>query len=331
VVRVPDISRFNTPNTSIFNTPNTTSLQTPGLATLTSLANPYGTYTNPYLNTEPGIAATLEGTGDLVSAQGKWFLDVQRANVLQVKYHQARLETIRKQDQESRWEKDNTPTALDDRHRALLQQLSRSLNDPPRGDIYSGQALNVLLDAASKLDPKSSAAPASMDRGLLGHLNLTNGKGHAGIFRDQGRLAWPQELLTSTYQDERHLLDASLPVALRQAAKGKLDGRTLDDLNRSTQALRQRLKSRVADTTPASFMEAGRFLNYLDEGLRLLSEPRASEQLAANLGDKDMSIGQVVQYMRDNALRFAPAMTGDEPAYVAMHRALVGYHNGAGQ
>jgi len=320
MVRVTDISRLNGPNIASF--------QTPGTANFSSLANPYGIYSNPYLTTEPGIAATLQGTGDLMTAQGKWFLDVQRANLLQDKYRQVRMETVRKQGEEVRWEKDNTPSAEDDRHRALQQQLGRSLNDPPRGDIYSGQALNVLLDAVSKLDATVGTAPASIDRGVLGHLNLTSGKGHAGIFRNQGRLDWPQELLASSYQDERKLLDANLPVALRQVVNGTVGPRMFEDLNRLTQALRQKLKARIAEIAPASFVEAGRFLNYLEEGLRLLSQPKAGEQLAANLGDKDMSIGQVVQHMRDNALRFAPAMTGDEPAYVAMHRALVGYHNG---
>jgi hypothetical protein len=325
---VPDISRFNTPNNAIFNTPNTASFQTPGAASLSTLANPYGIYSNPYLTTEPGIAGILEGTADITSAEGKWFNDVQRASALQEKYRQASLETIRKQDEENRWEKDNTPTAEDDRHRAIQQQLSRSLNDPPRGDIYSGQALNILLDAAAKLDSGAGAAPASLDRGVLGHLNLTSGKGHAGIFRNQGRLDWPQELLACDYQDERKLVDAGIPIALRQIAKGTSDLRTLDDLNRLTQAMRQKLKARITEIAPASFMEAGRFLTFLEEGLRLLSQPKAGVQLAVGLGDKGMNIGQVVQYMRDNALRFAPAMTGDEPAYVAMHRALVGYHNG---
>jgi hypothetical protein len=320
MVRVPDISQFNTPNFASF--------RTPGTANLSSLANPYGIYSNPYLTTEPGLGATLRGTADITSAQGKWFNDVQQANLLQEKYHQARLETLRKQEDESRWERDNTPSAEDDRHRALQQQLSRSLNDPPRGDIHSGQALNVLLDAASKPNQGISVSPAPIDRGVLGHLNLTNGKGHAGIFRNQGRLEWPQELQTSTYQDERKLLDASIPVALREVVNGTVNPRTLEDLNRLTLALRQKLKARVAEIAPSSFVEAGRFLDYLEEGLRLLNQPKAVEQLAATLGDKDMSIGQVVQYMRDNALRFAPAMTGDEPAYVAMHRALVGYHSG---
>jgi hypothetical protein len=334
MVRVPDLAGFNTPNFASLTTPNTVSLQTPGTAILTSLANPYGIYSNPYLNTEPALGATLQGTGDLMTAQGKWSLDVQRANALEEKYRQVRMETVRKQGEEDRFEKDNTPSAEDERRRALEQQLSRSLNDPPRGDIYSGQALNVLLDAASKFDPTGGQAPAggqsatSIDRGLLGRLNLTKGKGHAGIFRNQGRLDWPQELMASTYLDERKLLDGSIPVALRETAHRTLDPRTLDDLNRWTQALRQKLKSRVAEIAPASFMEAGRFLTHLEEGLRLLSQPQAGEQLAANLGDKDMSIGQVVPYMRDNALRFAPAMSGDEPAYVAMHRALVGYHIG---
>jgi hypothetical protein len=326
---VPDITQLNTPGSPVFNTPYTAKLQTPGTAGLSTFANPYGIYSNPYLTTEPGISGTLQGTADIISAQGKWFNDVQRANGLQEKYRQASIETVRKQDEENRWENDNTPTAEDDRHRALQQQLSRSLNDPPRGDIYSGQALNVLVDAASKLNPTITGSPASIDRAVLGHLNLTNGKGHAGIFRNQSRLDWPQELLTSTYQDERQLVDASIPIALRQTGNGGSDPRTLDELNHSTQALRQKLKGRVAEITPASFVEAGRFLTYLEEGLRLLSQPKAGEQLAASLGDKDMSIGQVVQYMRDKALRFAPAMTGDEPAYVAMHRALVGYHNGA--
>jgi hypothetical protein len=42
-------------------------------------------------------------------------------------------------------------------------------------------------------------------------------------------------------------------------------------------------------------------------------------------------VGELVQQMTREGLRFAPAVSGDEPYYTSLHRALVDYDMGMAQ
>ena len=72
------------------------------------------------------------------------------------------------------------------------------------------------------------------------------------------------------------------------------------------------------------------FLHHLseDDAVTVLRQPDAGDYLP---GGKNAvragSVQDLVKSMAERGLRFAPAVTGDEKAYGALHRGLAAYYN----
>jgi hypothetical protein len=266
-------------------------------------SNPYGDSTNPY---------NLSGNDSPDSSS----VDTQSSAL--------RQEKVRKV-----YQRALTPTVEEERQRSLREQLSRSLHHPPANEIWSGQALNTLVaDLAVKLGPAAEGPGASipLDSGILRHLNLTvsPGDGNPGLFKDEGRLSWPPTLRDNLYRANRDLLNDLAPVLYAQAVAGRVDSGTLQQMNQTAQQLRRQVAGKIRDMTPAQYSEARRFLVDLEDGLKLLGRPDARTYLAAGAAE-GTTVGQLVKHLVRNGWSFAPAVAGDEAAYVAVHRALVAY------
>src|SRR5262249_6240238 len=155
-------------------------------------ASPYSGYdNNPYSGYgyyESPIGGYMRGTADIMSAQGRWFKDVQTALQMKERFKQDQLATRRQKLDEYLYEREKMPTAEDDRQRALPLQITRSLNNPPMADILSGQAANYVLVDIRKNDSKKGSRPAiPLDEDLLRHVNLTPGTGNPGLLKNDGR------------------------------------------------------------------------------------------------------------------------------------------------
>jgi hypothetical protein len=293
--------------------------------------NMYGNnsgYYPPYGYYESDIGGFMRGTADIITAQGTWFKDVQNALTLKEKFKQEQLATRRKKLEEYLYERERTPTAEDERQRQLQMQISRSLNDPPTSEIWSGQALNNIIADIRKVEDKNPNRPSvSIDDDVLRHLNLSPGIGNPGLLRNEGRLHWPLTLQGDDFKSQRELLNSLAPEAVRQAVNGRVDPGSLKDMVDSVAKMRQTLAANIRDLTPNQFIEANRFLSQFDDALKILGRPDAGDLIRPQLAGKSTSVADLLKYMGDKGLVFAPAVTGDESAYGAIHRALVAYDN----
>ena len=86
-----------------------------------------------------------------------------------------------------------------------------------------------------------------------------------------------------------------------------------------------RLTDNINEMTPAQYIEAKRFLNQVNEALTALGSPDVAKYFNGDYDAKGMSLGELVRHMTKNELLFAPALEGDEIAYLALHHALVLY------
>jgi hypothetical protein len=206
----------------------------------------------------------------------------------------------------------------------------RSLNNPTMADILSGQAPNYVLADIRKNGPKKDVGPAiPLDEDLLRHVNLTPGAGNPGLLKNDGRITWPLALQSDDYRSERELLNSLAPEAIRQAVNGRVDPGVLNDMNTGLGKLRDKLTAKIRDITPNDYIEASRFLGYFADALKLLARPDAGDLFSSRFASKGMTVEALVKYMSDKGLTFAPAVTGDESAYQALHRALVTYDVGS--
>src|SRR5262245_21680067 len=296
-----------------------------GLSTLHA-SSPYdGSTGDPY-------GGYLHGAADVIGSQGRLLVSQQQALLSAGSVSQARLETRRREFDEWLYERANRPTREDDRDRVQQQELRRSRNDPPLTEIYSAKPLNDLLMELQKLHGRGvQPTEVVLAEEVVRQVDVTTGKGggHAGILKDDGRLAWPVALRTYLAREQRQRVEDLVQEAISQAKNGRQAAAALRDLDQTFRQLNQDLREAVRDIPPGQFIEAKRFLRHLDDALRVLQQPDAANHFNGKYTARGKSVAELVQHMTKEGLRFAPAVAGDEAAYIALHRALVAYETQA--
>jgi hypothetical protein len=206
--------------------------------------------------------------------------------------------------------------------------VRRSRNDPPVTEIWSGKALNDLLLAIQQQQAKGLRGPAiPLEEDVLKNINVTSGanSGSLGLFRDNGQLHWPLELTRPEYEPERRRLDELAARAYKQATNGAVDANVLREMANIVDSLQTRLRRSVADSSPSDYIKAKRYLNDLDSAIKVLEDPNVSKYANRTLAAKGGTVSDLVTEMSGQGLKFAPAVAGDEGAYVALHRAMASY------
>jgi hypothetical protein len=305
----------------------------PTTATITS--TPGGGHPDPYGPTSPGYPpAYSDPYGGYVSGDisGQYLISQQRALIVREWARQAKVDTQRRAFDEYLYERRNAPTWEDERERLLAMSLRRSINDPPLTEIWSGKALNDLLAEVQKRPIKGVSGPQfDIEEDLLRRLNVSAGKspGNIGLLKNDGKLTWPVALRSlkprDRAEDLRRQVSTLLPETINQAVNGKVDPMSLKELVRATDELQDLLTRNVSNLPPGPYMDAKRFMGSLEDGVRLLQQPDAGLYFTQKYAAKGRSVPELVDYMTRTGLLFAPAVTGDEAAYVALHRALVAY------
>ncbi len=279
-----------------------------------------GYYSDPY-------GGYLRGAADVVNAQGQFLVNTQQAYLSREQVRQARLDNRRRNFDEYLYERERRPTLEDERERSRLENVRRSRNDPPVTEIWSGKALNDLLLAIQQQQAKGLRGPAiPVEEDVLKNINVTSGaSGSLGLLRDNGQLHWPLELTRPEYEPERRRLDELAARAYKQAANGAVDADTLREMANIVDSLQTRLRRSVADSSPSDYIKAKRYLNDLDSAIKVLEDPNVSKYANRTLAAKGGTVSDLVTGMSGQGLKFAPAVAGDEGAYVALHRAMASY------
>ncbi len=295
--------------------------------------DPFGGY--GYFNASDPYGGYLKGAASVISAQGQQAVAFQQAFQIKEDTRRTQIENRRRVFDEWLYERANTPSLQDEIERTAKMELRRSRIGQDKNDIWSGRALNILLENLIRTDrAKASGGSAPIDESILKRINLTSGKGNInlGVLKNDGKLEWPIALRSGSMGQEGRELRQQLQTLVKKAydeAKGgaQADPGTLKDIRDGTARLQQ-LMNKNGEAGFNEFVEANRFVNGLREGLNLLQQPNAADFINGkyNLGSlKGNTVADVVDYMRDNGLLFAPAVEGEQAAYLAVHRALANY------
>jgi hypothetical protein len=273
--------------------------------------------------------AALSGAADVISSQGQFMLDQQQAFLGQEKYFQAKIDTRRKHVDEYLYERNVLPTAEDDRERQRVEMIRRARNDPPATEIWSGKALNDMLQAIQRQRTQGVQGPeVPIDPDVLKHLNLSGNQtlSSIGLLRDGGKLTWPEAFTDESFNEERKNLDQLAVEVMRQIDSGSADPGTITAMKRAAAKLAKQLKASVDSVAPNEYIEAKRFLNELDNTFKALQDPNVSKYASGKWSAMGRTVGDLVGEMTRQGLKFAPALAGDNPAYTALHSALVAYY-----
>ena len=293
---------------------------------------PYSPYYNP--GSYDPFGGALQGQASLTNAQGQFMVSQQQAFLQREAVRAAKTDNRRRTFDEYMYEKEHTPSAEEERQRAQKELLARARNSPPSVEIWSGTALNTLLqDLRKNVGNESITNPAfsmPLDEEMLKHINVTSGRGdgNVGLLKNGGKLSWPDALSGPQYKNDRDQIGSGIADALKQAEfNGKVDGGTVNQLRRDVDTLGRQLKSNIGDVGVNDYIEAKTFLSNLDSSIVILKQPDAGSYFSGKYDLKAKNVNELVKNMTDKGLTFAGAVPGDESAYNALYQAMANYDN----
>ncbi len=339
---------------SYASTPSYSYLIAPGLTSGSGYGNQGGSAT---LSTTPSSSGTsdwapvnssyfpnysvaggyFQGVADLTAASGNFVMSMQRARLVQEEANRSQIQTRRAVWEEAQWERMNTVFTEDYRASIIKNDQRRARLDPPLNEIWSGQTLNVLLNAAANEQAKGVRGPnVPIPEEVLKHINLTVGTGNTGnigLLRND-TLQWPLALQQGAeFAEMIKNLNQRIPEARQQARfDGKVAPGLLKDIRKDLQGLQDALLREISEMAPPDYIESKRFLNNLGEAVRALSDPNVQNYLTGKYAPKGRNVAELIDNMtKVQGLQFAPATPGDEAAYRALYRALQTYDTGITQ
>jgi len=291
----------------------------------------YGGY--PYYDTNSSF---LAASASVISAQADFMVKQQQAWRVSEQWRADRLENRRRMFDEYLYEREKTPTQEEERQRSLREQVDRSRNNPPVTEVYSAKALNDLLaDLRGNVGKNDTAALRTfalpLDESSLKHINLTKGTGNLGLLKNEGRLSWPVALSGPEFKEDREQINSLAHEAVNQASfNGQVDSGTIREMLNDTNHLKDQLRRTGRDLSPSLYIEANAFLNNLNDAIKALQQPDVGNFISGKYAVKAKTVPELVKFMSDNGLVFAPAVPGDEGAYLALHQSLAAYDRMSG-
>jgi hypothetical protein len=224
------------------------------------------------------------------------------------------------------------PTGEQIAENARRQALLAARNKPTDTAICSAAPLNLLLEDLEMLRGDGiSLQNVSLSAETLAHINLTNQPNGPtpGLLRDAGKLNWPIAWCTDPLQtpsaSTRQRIDDNLTKAIAKAKDGHADGNLLLLLRSDITDLRNFLDRQISRMPSDNFIDAKRYLDELIDAVIVLGRDDAAKYLGSTFSvapDKVKTVTDLVAFMTDNHLTFAPTVTGDERAYHDLHKAL---------
>ena len=296
------------------------------------IPNPYPyPYGGMYYGGDP-YGGYLSGAADVINAQGGYLKDVQDAYLKKEQVKSAKLQNRRAAFDEWMYEKANTPTLEEQREDERIQNVLRSQHNPPATEIWSGKALNDLLQDIQQRDAPSGP-PIYLNQDLLKEVNVTTGTtvAGAGVLKNGGKLQWPLALMADNYEASRKKIETLAAEAVKQAETSTPNPKTLMELNDSVGKFQDLLKTTGGNIEPNQYIRAKRYLNDLSASLTTLQDANASNYCSKKWAAQGTTVAELVGYMTSQGLKFAPATPGDEAAYNMLQRALADYDTAVSQ
>jgi hypothetical protein len=201
--------------------------------------------------------------------------------------------------------------------------LVKSQTGASPATVWSGADLNVLLDDF-KVHQDRRGVAAALSEDVLRHINIVSSKegSNAGLFQIG---PWPELLQKLAFQEERERIGSLISELIQQAKTGKIHAANLDALDMNLSLIGDRLADKIREVPTVQYVRAKRFLADLEKDAKSMRQPDAATHFSRKYDPKAKSIGELLQYMAKNDLRFSPAMPGDEGAYLVLYRALAIY------
>jgi hypothetical protein len=289
----------------------------------------YGYATQWMLNPYEGY---LTGAASLTTANAQYLTTIQQAKLQHQEAIRSAYQSRRAAIEQAEYERAHMADPEKIRQQLLARELDRARISPPLTEVWSGKSLNILLRNAMTQQTQGGRSPSvPLSDDTLRSINLTTGdtRGNAGLLKDNGNLQWPQPLSGEAFQGPRDNLGRRMKHAVGTARLNRgPDESALSDLQADLRRLNETLEAGVDRMSPDEYIEAKRYLTLLGQTVTTLRDRNVSNYFNGNWRPRGRNVSELVQFMADKGLWFAPATPGDEPAYLALYHALVAFDAG---
>jgi hypothetical protein len=275
----------------------------------------------------------LNGAAAMTTANAEYQRTIQQAKLLREEAVRSRMDTRKRMIEQAEYERSRLPDAEKLRQEELAGELERARVSPPVSEINSAKSLNVLLSNLIALQDQNmrGAANVPLSPETLASIRLTAGagRGDVGLLLNGGSLQWPQPLEGEVFQKSRDGLNRRIKEAISVVRlEGQPDRGTIKALRTDLKELNARLDARADQLSPGEFIEAKRYLKRVGDTVTALQDPSVCHYFNGNWKVRGKDVSELVQFMAERGLWFAPAVSGDEPAYLTLYRALAAYDAG---
>ena len=271
----------------------------------------------------------LQGAASITNANAQYRQTIQQAKLTRQEYIRSSLETRRAMIEEADWERAHMPDPEKIRQQALERELSHARVSPPNTDIWSARSLNALLRHLITQQGEGvlgTKIPLSED--IVKHINVSAGntRGSVGLIKDNANLDWPESLMAGEFKEPRERINSLMKEAYKSVSSdNRPSDATLSDLQGAYGDLQKTLDANVEKLSPNLFNEAKRYLREIKDTITALKDPNVVNHFNKNWAPNVHNVPELVQFMREKGLRFAPAAPKDRAAYVALHHALAAF------
>jgi hypothetical protein len=289
------------------------------------VGNPWG---NTYMGAGWGNSANgyLTGLANLTSATGQYQMNNQQARMMRAQANSATITTRQQMIQAEADYERSLPTALDDARFTRKTDLEWARNFPQNTRIWSGEALNTLMNSAVRSGRLSVGPNISLDPDILQRINLkdVSSVGNVGLVRNSTKLKWPMSLKEPQFDKDRKSFTENLNASMQQlSSEDGLQPKTFRALEASLKSLNGELDASVQEMSPNDWMTGRRYLNQLREVVRGLADPNAATNFDRGWAKNINSVKELLTYMTDKGKVFAAAaLPSDNSAYSSLYQSL---------
>jgi hypothetical protein len=275
----------------------------------------------------------LSGVSSVTNANAQYQVTINQAKLLREEATRSAFQTRRAAIEQAEYERAHMPDPEKIRQEQLARELDRARNSPPPTEVWSGKALNTLLRNAITLQSRGARGPTiPLNEDTLKSINPTSGdtRGNIGLLKDNGNLQWPAPLTGEIFKEAREDLNRRMRQAVQTVTAGNKspDQSTLADIQADLKRLNELVDASVSSLSLDQYTEARRYLRQLDNALTALRDRNVSNYFSDNWRLRGRTVAELVKFMADKGLWFAPATPGEESAYQALYYALAAFDAG---
>jgi hypothetical protein len=274
----------------------------------------------------------LSGAASVTKANAQYEMTIQQARLVREQATQEHYRTRRAMMEQAEYEWAHRPDPEKIRQAALQRELDIARVSPPLTDVWSGHSLNVLLRNLIAQQGQGERGPnVPLNEDNLKSINLTAGdtRGNVGLLKDNGNLQWPPTLQGEAFKEAREDLNRHMKQAFRTVQLNRNpDESTLSDLQADLKKLQETLDAAINTLSPDQSVEAQRYVRLVGNTITALRDPNVSNYVNGAWTPRGKNVAELVQFMRDKGLWFAPATDSDRAAYTSLYYALAAFDAG---